>query len=285
MSAPSHRDEPAPTPLSTRGEIELLVHDLKSPVAVAETALRTLLEKREKYGPLTERQERTLRRALRGTRRTRRQLDDLLELGRAEAQRFSVTRFRLADLIADRLVEAVETVEPSLLEEVDEERDAQLAALAAAGIAIENPPGEDVFLEQDAAKLGQVLANLLRNGLQFKRRSLQVRTAHEEERVRVEVLDDGPGIPGEHRETVFDRYARLGEGGGPSGHGLGLAGARYLARRLGGEISAAASPSGGACFRLTVPRILPRATAQANESKRPSTQRSETEESTEEGGS
>ena len=64
-------------------EIEFLVHELKGPMAVIETGLRTLLERAEKYGPLTPRQEKILKRSLRNSRKARAMLNGLLEIGRA----------------------------------------------------------------------------------------------------------------------------------------------------------------------------------------------------------
>ena len=52
-------------------EIEFLVHELKDPIAIIETGLRTLLERQDKFGPLSERQENTLKRTLRNSKKAR----------------------------------------------------------------------------------------------------------------------------------------------------------------------------------------------------------------------
>ena len=74
-------------------EIEFLVHELKDPVSVIETGVRFLLENREKYGALTQRQEKTLQRMLRSARKARGMLHDILEIGRSKAGCFNSCRF------------------------------------------------------------------------------------------------------------------------------------------------------------------------------------------------
>ena len=73
--------------------------------------------------------------------------------------------------------------------------------------------------------------------------------------VRVEVRDDGPGIPAADRERIFERFARVDEARdrGHGGAGLGLAIARDIAVRHGGRLYVAGSPS-GACFVAVLPQ-------------------------------
>ena len=75
-------------------EIEFLIHELKDPLAVIETGSRTILEKRSKFGPLTSRQEKTVRRALRNSHKARQMLNGLLEIGRSESGCFICRRFQ-----------------------------------------------------------------------------------------------------------------------------------------------------------------------------------------------
>jgi signal transduction histidine kinase len=65
------------------------------------------------------------------------------------------------------------------------------------------------------------------------------------------VADDGPGIPAEHRERVFDPFVRLGA---TAGSGLGLATCARIAEALGGRIVVGDAPGGGAAFTATFPR-------------------------------
>ena len=80
-------------------EIEFLVHELKDPIAIIETGLRTLLERQDKFGSLSKRQENTLKRTLRNSKKARELLHSMLEIGRAEAGCFLGERFRPADLL------------------------------------------------------------------------------------------------------------------------------------------------------------------------------------------
>jgi len=70
------------------------------------------------------------------------------------------------------------------------------------------------------------------------------------ERVIIEVIDHGPGVPEDQRELIFDLFHR-GAGGGRAG--LGLAIAKAFVEAHGGRIGVGASRTGGARFVLTVP--------------------------------
>jgi heavy metal sensor kinase len=69
------------------------------------------------------------------------------------------------------------------------------------------------------------------------------------------VSDEGPGIPAEHRDRIFDRFYRIDEGRsrGSGGAGLGLAIAKWAVEANGGRMSLASSAS-GSVFRITLPR-------------------------------
>jgi signal transduction histidine kinase len=74
---------------------------------------------------------------------------------------------------------------------------------------------------------------------------------------RISVADNGPGIPADRREQVFDRFVQVPEadGGRPGGGtGLGLAISLQIVEHFGGRIWVEAAPQGGALFRVTLPR-------------------------------
>jgi two-component system sensor histidine kinase TctE len=108
--------------------------------------------------------------------------------------------------------------------------------------------------------LGEMLNNLIDNALRYGARrgqSVTVRLVREP-RVEIAVEDEGPGIPEEERERVFERFHRLA-GSPPGGAGLGLAIVREIARLHHADVLVEAGPGGrGATFRVIFP---PRETA------------------------
>lgn len=241
-------------------ELDLLIHDLKGPVAVAEAAVRSLLERRDRYGALSDKQEVVLRRALRGVQRSHSLIRDLLEIGRAEAGRITRRRFCLGPALTHLLLESLDASSTPIEDWPALDPAEQQLALRDAGVSLEIADDQAAMeIEYDETKLLQILGNLVRNGLQARRGHLSLRAWLADGELLFEVEDDGPGVPEAQRELIFDRYARAAnpELGSKPGHGLGLAGVRYLARLLGGEVSlenaAGAGGSQGARFRITLP--------------------------------
>jgi signal transduction histidine kinase len=102
------------------------------------------------------------------------------------------------------------------------------------------------------ALVREVLLNLLDNAARYATSRVRVTIAPRGPRITVSVEDDGPGVPDDERDVVFDRFAR-GRSAIGSGSGLGLALARELAEADGGSIDLAASDLGGARFDLSYP--------------------------------
>jgi signal transduction histidine kinase/CheY-like chemotaxis protein len=125
----------------------------------------------------------------------------------------------------------------------------------------------------DAARVKQVLHNLLGNALKFTpsggRVSLSVSlspsaSAPEPRQLRFEVLDSGPGIPQADHERIFQAFEQSATTStqGPLGTGLGLTISRELARAMGGDVICRPAPGGGACFGFTL-RCVPTAAPEA----------------------
>ena len=86
-------------------KIDLLIHDLKVPLAVVESGIALLLQKPEKYGPLTDKQKKVLIRTLRNTRVTQALVNDALELGKSREGIVNLTSFSLSSLFKATLIE------------------------------------------------------------------------------------------------------------------------------------------------------------------------------------
>jgi two-component system OmpR family sensor kinase len=242
---------------------EFLIHELKDPLSVIETGVRTLLERQDKFGPLSERQGRTLKRVLRNTCKAREMVYGLLEVGRSEAQCFSCALFEPAPVLMDTVVDTLELLDGALADELraaDDNRP-QLAVLAKAGIDVQLD-GEcgrrQMF--QDETKFRQIAGNLLKNAFHHRSDRIGVHLSVEADQLVLTVSDDGPGIKAEHRELIFRRYAQVACDPRIKrrGHGLGLAGALLLARSLGGDLAVESRRGTGAVFRLALPFHLPR---------------------------
>ncbi len=161
---------------------------------------------------------------------------ELLDLSRLDAGRMHVER------------------EPVDLVEVAETLAAEFRAVARAGEHILEVEGSETATaladEERALQIGRILVE---NALVHTPAgtAVRLRTARRDDSVLLTVEDEGPGIPVEQAEQVFDRFYRV-EGSVASGSGLGLAIARELAELMGGAIELSGMP-GRTIFALVLP--------------------------------
>jgi signal transduction histidine kinase len=239
-------------------EIQFLIHELKDPIAIIETGLRTLLEKQEKFGPLSSKQQNTLKRTLRNTQKARSMLNNLLEIGRSESGCFICSHFEPAKSVYQALKDSLEIMTGPLSEELGKyqaEKDA-VELLSQNGITLEfsaRVQNSEIF--QDEIKFRQIAGNLFKNALHHRRAQVKIKMDVEDDNLIMAVSDDGQGVEPEHQEMIFKRYAQVKECSivPRKGHGLGLAGALILARCLGGDITLDSQPGQGATFHLSLP--------------------------------
>jgi signal transduction histidine kinase len=102
------------------------------------------------------------------------------------------------------------------------------------GVAVTTDLPESAYVVGDEHELRRLLMNLCDNATRHAVRGIDVRVRTEAGRVVVEVEDDGPGVPPEYRDRVFDRFFKVDEGG--AGSGLGLAICRRIAGSHGGDL-------------------------------------------------
>jgi two-component system sensor histidine kinase KdpD len=110
--------------------------------------------------------------------------------------------------------------------------------------------------ECDSDMLARVLKQLLSNALKYSPDDspLSVSAEFTGEAVVIDVVDRGPGVDGEERERIFEKYYRGRAAlSRTPGTGLGLASARSIMRAHGGEIWLTSPPAGGAAFHMSLP--------------------------------
>jgi two-component system, OmpR family, sensor kinase len=122
------------------------------------------------------------------------------------------------------------------------------------GAAVTLEPGEAMVVEGNPAALKAMLSNLISNALKYAG-SAEVLLDRDEEQVRVEVRDKGPGIPAEDLDRMFEPFFRgeRSRNRDTGGIGLGLASARAVARAHGGDVTLENRPEGGLSALVTLP--------------------------------
>jgi signal transduction histidine kinase len=121
------------------------------------------------------------------------------------------------------------------------------------------PPSEGCWGRGDPDAVARVVRILLDNALRYgpEGQRITIDTAAATGTAGLSVTDQGPGIPAEEREHVFERFHRGRAAGPESGFGLGLAIGRELAERMGGDLRLADREPPGACFVFTLPAAEP----------------------------
>jgi two-component system sensor histidine kinase KdpD len=117
-------------------------------------------------------------------------------------------------------------------------------------------PDPLLLVHVDGPLFERVLINLLENALKYagSKAQIGITAQADEQQLRLEVWDNGPGIPTGQEQAIFDKFSRGHKESAIPGVGLGLAICRAIVEVHGGTISAHTRPEGGACFRVTLPR-------------------------------
>ncbi|MBL7942227.1 MAG: response regulator [Flavobacteriales bacterium] len=123
---------------------------------------------------------------------------------------------------------------------------------------------ENVQLQTDEFRLGQIVHNLLQNAFRYTPAGGEVRLAchASNEMLHIAVADSGPGIPEHLRERVFDRFFKV-DVNNHEGTGVGLSLVKEYAAALGGAVSLEDNPGGGAVFTVQLPLVIHQADNQA----------------------
>jgi len=207
-------------------------HELRTPVTAIVGHAQYLLRRTH---PSAEQID-SLRVIQREGERMAKLVHDLLELARADAG-FQVQREPL------NLVEVLEAV-----------RD-ELGPLAAPARIEVDCPQPLLEVEGDPSRLKQVVLNLVQNALEAGAQRVHLHLERDGKQVRLEALDDGPGIPAEALPHVFERFFRV-DGARSSrgnGAGLGLAIVRWIVQQHGGSVEVRSRAGEGTVFTVLLP--------------------------------
>ncbi len=242
----------------TNIKTEILIHDLKVPISVINAGARSLLERQDAYGPLTEKQIKVLKRIVRNTLATQHLVNDVLELGRSREGVKICSQFTVASLVVGVLVEVFDLADPNVADAI---RNAASyprlqAAIGTAGVTLD-------FAQQtwetcvclDAAKVRQILRNLVTNAFKHRADRVDIRGVIRENRLTLWVKDDGRGIPRSDQQRIFETYFTTGGSieDAIQSHGLGLAGVMVLLRDMGGKLVLDSDSGRGAEFKVVIP--------------------------------
>lgn len=237
---------------------EILIHDLKVPISVIDAGAKSLLNRQESYGPLTEKQIKVLKRIIRNTLATQRLVNDVLELGRSREGVMILSDFPIAKLVTSVLMEIFDFSDPGVAEVIRKTQTyrelEQVVETSGTRLSFD-PRVWKTMVHLDEAKVKQILRNLVTNA--FKHRSSYVGisgTIHQK-RLTLKVSDDGRGIPLADHKKIFETYFTTGSSieSAIKSHGLGLAGVMVLLKDMGGTLTLDSDDGKGAEFTVTIP--------------------------------
>jgi signal transduction histidine kinase len=208
-------------------------HELRTPITALQAVLENLVDGVEPPDP------QTLRTMLAQVERLGRLVTQLLDLSRLEAGTVPLDRqpFPIAPLLEHAV------------------RESQLHAPGVnIDVAVESP---ELAADGDPERVHQVVANLLENAVRYTPTGgrVEVQARRTRDGVRVEVSDEGPGIPEADAARVFERFYRAdhARASGDGGAGLGLAIAQWIVELHGGEIHPERREPHGCRMVVTLP--------------------------------
>ncbi|HAV65381.1 MAG TPA: PAS domain-containing sensor histidine kinase [Verrucomicrobiales bacterium] len=212
-------------------------HELRTPLSMIKGYVETLLDGAKESPEITAKFLKTIENH---ADRLTFLIEDLLTISSLESGQVTMN---MQPLELAPLVERV----------LDELRDR--ASSRSIGVVADITP--DLTVTVDGGRIQQVLFNLIDNGIKYGRaggRIVVAARATGQGAVEVSVADDGPGIPAEAAERVFERFYRVDKARSreQGGTGLGLAIVKHIVQAHGGEVWVDSTPGKGAIFFFTL---------------------------------
>ncbi|HLV97991.1 MAG TPA: ATP-binding protein [Ktedonobacterales bacterium] len=225
-------------------------HELKTPLTsiklalqLAERRSQRLLQGEAALAPVVMPFAEQLARAEHQTERLDRLVNDLLDVSRVQAGKLDLLP-EMVDLAA------------ILREAVEEQRQ----AVPERTILLRLPADQHLTVLADADRIGQVVTNYLTNALKYSPTGSPIEAGIDidDAQVRVWVRDEGPGLPFEEQEHIWERFHRVKgikvQSGTGVGLGLGLHICRTIVERHHGQVGVDSAPGSGSTFWFTLPR-------------------------------
>ncbi|HET7612649.1 MAG TPA: HAMP domain-containing sensor histidine kinase [Gemmatimonadaceae bacterium] len=212
----------------------VVAHDLRNPLNVIISSTDLLLNEDLDRARRTE----LLEVALRAGRRMNRLIGDLLDTVRLHAGKLTLD-------LEDVAVATIFKDADDMFRPLAEKRQ----------ISIEIAPAADgLAVRADPLRVSQVLGNILGNALKFtpERGRIVLRASSNGRQVRIDVIDNGPGISASDLEHLFDNFWQA-QRNDNRGVGLGLAIAKSVVEAHGGRIWCESTPGKGTTFSFTLP--------------------------------
>jgi len=238
---------------------DLLIHDLTGPLSIASTSTVNLLQKADRYGPLSESQKRVLERVQRNVQKAQNLLQEMVEILRSEEGLFQKDFFLIEKTVQDSLFDALEMSTPQAVEKLClvQSHEEFRGCLKEYGIYVEitGKYCKSPFCH-DQKKIRQILRNLMGNALKYRKERMGVIISGDTDMI-VLIEDDGMGIPLADQEAIFKRFVRLSDEqhAHVPGLGLGLTGVKTLVEAMGGEITLESREGTGTRFTVRIPPI------------------------------
>jgi len=222
--------------------VSVVSHELRTPMTSVKASLSLLLA--GAGGALEPSARELLEIALRNGDRLIRLVNDLLDLSRLEAGRMELQLEPVA--LGDAIESSVETV-------------AAFANQQEVTITT-SPPAEELSIHGVRDRVEQVIVNLLSNAIKFSSRGdrVAVRWWRDGDDIVTEVADQGPGIPADKLQTIFEPFRQLDSSSTREhgGAGLGLTISRGIVEALGGKLWAESDLGVGSRFFVRLPPAL-----------------------------
>ena len=221
--------------------ISAVSHEIRTPLAIVKQLFMLIYD--ETAGPLNNQQRELLVKANNNIDRLQHIIEELLDISRIEGQKFSLSYslIKMKDFLLDSA---------PFFKEFAAEKQVDLEYRL---------PKQDIAVFVDPERVQQIMTNLINNAIKFTppKGKVTVEIKVLKSKVRIGVLDNGPGIAKEDLLRVFERFVQVSaeDGAKRKGIGLGLTIVKALVEKHGGEIWVESAAGKGSKFFFTLPRF------------------------------